>query len=68
MAIVPVSPEIDLPFLPFVFDIAMGVRREDQHLRDELDGILLERAREIDALLDEFGVPRPDRFVQHTSR
>jgi mxaJ protein len=68
MAIVPVSPEIDLPFLPFVFDIAMGVRREDQHLRDELDGILIERAPQIDALLDEFGVPRPDRFLQRTSR
>src|SRR5689334_1267113 len=30
--IVPVSPEVDLPFLPFVFDIAMGVRRGDQAL------------------------------------
>ena len=25
--IVPVSPQMDLPYLPFVFDIAMGVRR-----------------------------------------
>jgi quinoprotein dehydrogenase-associated probable ABC transporter substrate-binding protein len=55
--IVPVSPEIDLPFLPFVFDISMGVRREDVALAEELDAILLRRAAEIDALLDEFGVP-----------
>ena len=27
--IVPVSPQIDLPFLPLAFDIAMGVRRTD---------------------------------------
>jgi hypothetical protein len=45
LTIVPVSPEIDLPFLPFVFDIAMGVRRDDQALRDELDEILVARGR-----------------------
>ena len=55
--LVPVSPEIDLPFLPFVFDISMGVRREDVALAEELDAILLRRAAEIDALLDEFGIP-----------
>ena len=40
----PVAPQIDLPFLPFVFDIVVGVRRGDDALRDELDAIL-ERAR-----------------------
>lgn len=57
LEIVPVSPEVDLPFLPFVFDIAMGVRREDTALREELDSFLVRRAREIDALLDEYGIP-----------
>ena len=57
LAMVPVSPEIDLPFLPFVFDISMGVRHEDVALAEELDAILLRRAAEIDALLDEFGIP-----------
>ena len=56
--IVPVSPQIDLPFLPFVFDIAMGVRRGDTALKEELDAILERRKPEIDALLDEYGVPR----------
>jgi mxaJ protein len=56
--IAPVSPRVDLPFLPFVFDIAMGVRREDTALRDELDAILERRRPEIDALLDRYGVPR----------
>jgi mxaJ protein len=58
LAIVPVSPKIDLPFLPFVFDISMGVRRGDQALRDELDGILERKKPEIDAILDRYGVPR----------
>src|SRR6185436_16076187 len=30
LEIVPVSPQIDLPFLPFVFDISMAVRRQDK--------------------------------------
>lgn len=58
LEIVPVSPQIDLPFLPFVFDIAMGVRRGDTALKEELDAFLERRKPEIDALLDEYGVPR----------
>jgi mxaJ protein len=54
----PVTPQIDLPFLPFVFDIAMAVRRGDTALRDRLDGILVRREKEIDAILDAYGVPR----------
>ncbi|HVG08373.1 MAG TPA: substrate-binding domain-containing protein [Thermoanaerobaculia bacterium] len=57
LEIVPVSPQIDLPFLPFVFDIAMGVRRGDTKLKEELDAILERRKPEIEALLDEYGVP-----------
>src|SRR5438477_1416011 len=37
MQVTPVSPEIDPPFLPFVFDISMGVRRGDTALRERLD-------------------------------
>jgi mxaJ protein len=54
----PVSPEIDLPFLPFVYDISMGVRRGDNALRDVLDRIIVRRSRDIDAILDRYGVPR----------
>jgi mxaJ protein len=56
----PVSPEIDLPFLPFVFDISLAVRRGDTALRDKLEAILERRAGEIDAILAEYGVPRVD--------
>jgi mxaJ protein len=58
LVVTPVSPQIDVPFLPFVFDIAMAVRRGDTALRDKLDAILVRREREIDAILRQYGVPR----------
>jgi mxaJ protein len=58
LAVVPVSPQVDLPFLPFVFDISMGVRRGDDALRREVEAILDRRAAEIDRILDDYGVPR----------
>lgn len=60
----PVSPEIDLPFLPFVFDIAMGVRHGETELRDQLDAIILRRGTDIDALLESYGLP----FVRRVRR
>jgi mxaJ protein len=56
--ITPVSPQIDLPFLPFVYDISMGVRRGDDSLREELNGVITRRKSEIDRILDQFGIPR----------
>ena len=58
LELTPVSPQIDLPFLPFVFDISMGVRRGDAALRDELDRALERRRADIDKILDQYGVPR----------
>jgi mxaJ protein len=57
LKIVPVSPEVDPPSLPFVFDICMGVRKEDKALSDELDVVLERRKKEIDRLLRDYGVP-----------
>jgi mxaJ protein len=45
---------------PFAFDIAMGVRKTNRPLRDELNAILARKKPEIDAILIEFGVPRLD--------
>ena len=56
LARVPVA----LANFPFEFDIAMGVRRGDVALRDELDGILERRRRDIDAILAAYSVPRTD--------
>ena len=56
--IAPVTPQIDLPFLPFVFDISMAVRRGDQPLRDQLDREIERHRAQIDRILDSYGVPR----------
>ena len=60
LEVVPVSPQIDQPFLPFVFDISMGVRRDDQQLRDEVEQVMDKRREEIDRILREYQVPRVD--------
>ena len=57
LEVVPVSPQIDQPFLPFVFDISMGVRRGDQELRDQIDQFLEKRRPEIDQILKDYRVP-----------
>lgn len=58
LAVVPVSPQVDQPFLPFVFDIAMGVRRGDNSFRDEIEEVLERKRPEIERILDDYGVPR----------
>ena len=57
LAYVPVSPQIDVPFLPMVYDISMGVRRDDPSLRVDVEGVLIRRRTEVDAILRKFGVP-----------
>ena len=58
LEVVPVSPQFDLPFLPFVYDISMGVRRGDEGRRLQLDDFLVRRRDEIERILDDYGVPR----------
>lgn len=71
LEIVPVSPAIDLPFRPYVYDMSIGVRREDKPLKQALDDILTRHKQEIRQLLVSFGVPTLDRQsqgVQTTAR
>ena len=58
LQVVPVSPQIDLPYLPFVFDISVGVRRDDNQFKEQLEEILSRKSREIESILDEYNVPR----------
>lgn len=58
--VTPVSPRLDLPYLPFVFDIAMGVRRGDSTFRHALDDIIARRKPSIDSILTAYGVPLVD--------
>lgn len=55
-----VTPQNDGPRLPMVFDIDMGVRRDDPELRDEINGALAKLQARIDAVLASYNVPRAD--------
>jgi mxaJ protein len=56
--ITPVTPQIDLPYLPFVYDISVGVRRGEDELKTKIDEILDRRRVDIDRILNEYHVPR----------
>jgi quinoprotein dehydrogenase-associated probable ABC transporter substrate-binding protein len=58
LEVVPVSPQIDQPFLPFVFDISMGIRRDDQELKDQVEQFMERRRGDIDRILEDYRVPR----------
>lgn len=58
LEVTPVSPQRDGPTRPFAFDISIGVRRGDAALHRELDGFIRKRRAHIDAILDEYHVPR----------
>lgn len=53
-----VEPEVDPPALPLTFAIAMGVRKGNTALRDELENVIQKRQGEINVILDHYGVPR----------
>lgn len=57
LRITPISPPQD-GGLPMTFAIAMGVRRDDEPLRREIDAVLQRRKSAIDAILDSYDVPR----------
>lgn len=54
----PVMPRIEVPFLPMVFDVSLGVRRADTTFHRQLNEILVRRKGDIERVLDEYGVPR----------
>jgi mxaJ protein len=53
----PVAPWLDGPQWPMVFDISMGVRRQDRALRRALDRVLADRREEVATLLRQFAFP-----------
>jgi len=57
LVVTPVSPQFDQSSIPFVYDIAMGVRRDDRELRDQLEAFLDRRQGEIEKILKDYGVP-----------
>lgn len=55
LSITNVAPDVDHGE-PLAYDVAMGAR--DDALRDELDAFLARRARDVDAIVRTYGVPR----------
>jgi mxaJ protein len=65
LTLTPVTPQIDLPFLPFVYDISLAVRRKDKAFRDTLDAVLLRERPAIRKILDDYGIPRIEAARSH---
>jgi len=57
LTVTPVSPAIDPPGLPFVYDIAMGVRRGQEAFKSEVEGVLDRRHADIQKILEDYGIP-----------
>mgnify|MGYP001323090258 CR=1 FL=1 len=60
LKVAPVSPQADQATIPMVYDISMGVRRDDEGLRGEIDAALAKHKPEIKAVLTEYNVPLLD--------
>jgi mxaJ protein len=58
LEIVPVRPQAEAPGLKFAFAISVGVKKGDEALRDEVEGVLARKRGEIEKILDQYGVPR----------
>jgi mxaJ protein len=58
LRLAPVRPWLDGPQWPMVFDVSMGVRKEDVKLRRALDAALEKQAPAIRRLLDAYHVPQ----------
>jgi mxaJ protein len=57
LRLVPITDTERFAPLQFQFDISMGVRKEDQKLRSQLNDIIDRYRPDIDALLESYGVP-----------
>ena len=57
VAIRPVSPAFDGPQLPMVFDVSVGVRKDDTDLLPRVAAVLRTRQPQIGALLRRYDVP-----------
>jgi len=57
LTVAPVKPEIDVPFIPMVASLAIGVRPEDEALRDDIDLALSRTWDETRTVLEDAGVP-----------
>ena len=57
LRVTPLPADAGSDRLPFRYDIAMGVRRGNHALKAQLDALLVQHARPIRAILQDYGVP-----------
>lgn len=57
LRVVPVASEDESPSLLLAYDIALGVRKSDEALKNTLNGLLTQHAEEIQQILVDYGVP-----------
>jgi mxaJ protein len=55
--IVPVSPSVEPPGIPFIYAMAMGVRPGETALQAELQGILDRRRKDVEKILGAYAIP-----------
>ena len=58
LRIVPVSPAIDKPSPPFVYDISMAVRRGEGAFKQQIEAAIHRNRATIDRILRDYRVPR----------
>ena len=58
LKIVPVTPQIEPPFLPMVFSVSVALRQGDEDFADLLDRALITRWDDVQAVLKEYNVPQ----------
>ncbi len=58
IAVVPAKAPADLAMFPFEFSISLGVRKDDTALAQRLDDALARRRSEVNAILNDYDVPR----------
>jgi mxaJ protein len=57
LEVTPIPEDAGKPYLPFVFDISMGVRRGSANLKRQLDAIIKTNSAQISGILRSYGVP-----------
>jgi quinoprotein dehydrogenase-associated probable ABC transporter substrate-binding protein len=68
LSMVPVLPQREGNFPPLAFDIGIGVRPDDDALRQAIDAVVQRRQREITDLLLAYGVPVLDGKAEVANR
>lgn len=64
LKVTPLAARFDGPQLPMTYDVSMGMRRADRHLREEVEAVLDRHRPEIRTLLRRYRLPRADDAEQ----